>query len=231
MIGVATYGEINFANSPVPNHYSDYVLRYIKSERLDGDFTRMFFGRNISAAEAAIPVRSIPEFGDHTWPPILEQLRLVKDTSFPHSTAITNGSAVGLLNATRAYVREVYIPGAEEGTRFLYDEFIGSEKFAIPRYPVPGPNAVSYDFLGASGSFPKCLHDDIVLKTNRQERTFYQTGGTTSTSVTQGQSFPRTNFKKWAPYVISDKQAFKDGLFYRIRVRVYPPPKPKTIVR
>ena len=231
VVGTSLYGEIEYAAKPVPNPFEGYVLRYIKSEKQDGDFTRMFFGPPTTAEQAAVPVRTSSYFGDHPWDPILVRLAFIEDRSFPHVTqTMTDAGVSGIRTAPRIYVREIYYPGASKGTRFIVDEFISPTPFNIPRYQTPIPTAVSYDFLGCSGSFPECLHEDIkipAMTTALQEK--LSTGATALGNALEGQFYPATNFTTWVPYVWKDTQDFKDGVWVRKRIRVYPPPLPELI--
>ena len=61
--------------------------------------------------------------------------------------------------------------------------------------------------------------------------TAYYNGVTTVSNYNEvsGQVFPETNFIEWAPYILSDDQELVNGVWYRRRVRVYPPAMPKAI--
>lgn len=110
------------------------------------------------------------------------------------------------------YIRQVYIPEVTEGTKFLTEEFSSPVPFQIPQHPVPLPSSVSYDYAKRI-QFPECLHKKIKIAPDGIPSFLWQT-------------FPATNFEDWAPYVLSDTQQYTSGIYYRKRVRVFPPIPP-----
>jgi hypothetical protein len=174
--------------------------------------------------EKNTPYRTFTRNGNHRWPPVLYSLNFIQDASFPAST---NGPDGSIVRAPRVFVRQVFKPESNEGSLFKYEYFLSDSKYEIPPYPAPQPQEVSYDFLGASGTFPECLHKKIVIRPQRTAVAKYSIGGGeqgVGGGVLGGQLFPSTEpFEDWVPYVISDNQTFQAGQYNRERVTVYPP--------
>lgn len=234
-VGVTKYGDLPRIWIPMR---TDEFKNYVFTDKIVAGETSYWFlfGPPKTLDEANTPFRSTPSFGDHPWDPILIKLKFIRDRSFPNvinNAQTTNGSTqFGLTTAPRYYVREVFIPGATEGSRFIKEEFTSPVKFNIPAYPTPLAAHVSYDYLGVSGSFPRCLHDDLKLPPHEgANATYYQTGTIAGGTPVVGQFFPKTNFTTWQPYVKSDDQDLRDGMWYRVRVKVYPPPLPEEITQ
>lgn len=212
----------------VKQGWGNYV--YVRKRPLGDGVIRFFWAKNKTEEEKNTPYRETPSFGNHYWPPMLLLLRFIPDRNFPITTQGANGQ---MIVGYRHYVREVFIPGANEGSLFITREFFAAEKFDIGQHPVPEPTAVSYDYLGARGSFPECLHDRIRIPAMRTAFASYTTGGGSAgaSGVLAGQIFPATNFTEWAPYIVSDKQVETEEGWKREQVEVFPPPIPDTIIR
>lgn len=246
---VVTVTENSFASNggviPVQGtKYKDFPRSIISSDYLKefADFTyvqqledskdggRLVFARSFTDQERKTPFRTTTTFGNHRWPPILKSLKFELARDFPLNTQKSEGSNHQLVTANRYLVREVYIPEINEGTRFIQDEFISDIPFVIPSYPVPTPTSVTYHYLNIRGGFPECLHKEInISKLISTVSTFNGTATTNSYNELKGQIFPETNFVEWTSYVISDTQELSGGVWYRKRIRVYPPPMPKAI--
>lgn len=215
-----------------PNLYGNYIYttnQPTTSSEKEPAIT-FFYGPNLTEEQKNTPYRDFAEHGNHYWPPMLLMLRFIPDKNFPINTQGPGGVTV---IGYRHYVREVFIPGANEGSLFITREFFSPTKFDIGQSPVPEPTAVSYDYLGAKGSFPECLHGRIRIPAMRTAFATYTTGGGSAgaSGVLAGQVFPETNFTEWAPYIVSDKQTFTDVGWHRVQTEVYPPPIPETIIR
>lgn len=203
-----------------------------RPEREDGKIT-LIFGKNKTAAQLAVPFRSTPSTGPKSWHPILLSLELIADPNFPLATSvITKDGGLGTATAQRHIVREEYIPGAQEGTKFITDEFYAATPFNIPQHECPLASHVSYDFPGASGGFPECLHDDLAIKSKRSGvRILDEVGNNELGGALPGQFFPATNFTDWTPYYVSDDQKFIGTGYHRVRVFAIPPPQPDIILQ
>jgi len=182
-IGVTTFKEMPRITLPLRiDEFRDYVF----TDKIVASPTSYWFlfGPPKTIEEAAIPFRSTPSFGNHRWYPILLQLKFLRDPSFPNVINNSDGAGnFGITIADRTFVREVYIPGASEGSRFLKEEFTSPVQFTIPSYQVPLASHVSYDFLGVSGSFPECLHDDLLIPAQTASLATYYTIGTVAGDV------------------------------------------------
>lgn len=179
--------------------------------------------------EKNTPFRTTTRYGNHSWPPILRALGFIPDASFPRSTNVAgpNGQQ-GIVTGPSYYVRDVYVPGAREGSKFVIEEYFAPTQYTIPQHEAPQPSAVSYDIGGRSGTFPECLHPKIIIPTTRTgtEKVVGESSGEVSGALA-GQIFPATNFTSWEPYVIADDQDFNNG-WHRIKAVVYPPDEPVT---
>lgn len=208
--------------------YSTYI--FTDTAQAPEGYVRFLWAPVRTEEEVSKPFRESETFGNHRWPPILRGLQLFPDYSFPNAT---NGPDGKILMAPRYYVREIFIPEQNEGTRFIKREFMSHKKFSIPSWPVPEPTSVSYDILGAQGRFPECLHPRIVIPPTRTATAAYSVGDGNSgaAGAISGQIFPATNFEDRAPYFLSDQQTFQNGVWYRSQTQVFPPPELETIVR
>lgn len=209
-------------------NYGSYV--YADSVEAPAGWLGFLWVRHKTEKEKATPFRTIETFGNHRWPPELRSLRFFADPSFPRAI---NGPGGSIITGPTYYVRQVYIPEQNEGTRFVIREFLSDTPFKIPLHPVPEPTSVSYDVPGASGSFPECLHPKIVIPAFRTAtQSFTVTDGSSGAAgAIPGQAFPATNFETRAPYFVSDEQQFTNGLYYRKQVQAFPPPELDPINR
>lgn len=220
-----------FLGSDYRKNYKDFVyVQQLEDTKTGGT---LVFARNLTDEQRNTPFRSLSSFGNHRWPPILKHLSFVPVRDFPLTTqGINQAGQTGTFYAVRYLTREVYIPETNEGSRFVTDEFISPTPFKIPQYPVPTTTSISYHYLNLNGGFPDCLHKkfDLAALISTSSGSF---GGTVSSNYNeiQGQVFPATNFTEWAPYVISDTQELVGGVYYRKRIRVYPPPEPNVIIK
>jgi len=228
------YGDINWLNQPQDNYYEDYVLREIRPE---GDlFSRLVFSREIVDENGNDDSLNRPPFkrreahDDKYWAPILHDIYFIPDKNFPLVTRGPNGN---IITAYRHYKRQVYTPGAHEGTKYVIESFIHTVEPKIPRYPTPVLGNVSYDFLEAEGSFPECFHDDLRIGPQQTAFASYNANTNTTTAISgalQGQFFPATNFITWRPYVKKHTVEEVDVLYVSTRVTVYPPSLPEVVI-
>ena len=188
---------------------------------------QLVFARGFTTEERNTPFRVTSKFGNHRWPPILKFLKFELARDFP---LVSQNKAGNNTYANRYLVREGYIPEINEGTRFVTEEFISDVPYVIPQYSVPTPTSISYHYLNIKGGFPECLHKKIDIKALISTVAVFDGTATVSNyNELSGQVFPATNFTEWAPYVLSDEQELVNGVWYRKRVRVYPPPIPEVI--
>jgi len=186
--------------------------RYVTTRGLDeqGNIV-LLFAKGRTQEERNTPFRTTTEHGNHPWPLVLYGISIFQDRSFPQSN--------GEKKAPRNYARYRYLPAQSEGSRFVKDEFLSEVPFNIPRYTVPITGSVQADYLGLNFSFGDCLHPTIKLPSVRS--VLVDTEG--ESGVLPGQVFPATNVDSWVPYVLSDRQELTNGVYYRVRTRVFPP--------
>lgn len=195
--------------------FADFVYVSQGGDTKDGG--SLVFSKNKTEAAANIPFRTTKRFGNHFWHAILVKLTPVLVSGFPLSSAVGASN----VNANRYVMREVYIPSASEGSLFIKEEFTSPRPFNIGLSAVPISSAVSYDLPNRRGGFPECLHEKIVIPAIT----------TTGSNKLPSQTFEATNFTTWAPYIISDEQDLKDGVYYRVRTKVFPPQAPEAVIR
>lgn len=192
----------------------------------------LLFAKPKTVEQANVPFRTTKWMDNHRWPPVLLGVVIIEDYGAPRTFSVLSGSAIGTGSGPTYYDQVEYIPDVSEGTRFVKDEFFGPRPFNIPQYPVPTPTAVTYTLPGGvNGSFPECLHPLIEIPPTTTS-TSQNVGGVVTAVGTSlgGQRFPATNFESWAPYVKSDIQEQRDGGWYRVRIRVFPPAPPEAIL-
>jgi hypothetical protein len=208
--------------------YGEFI--YTDSGEAPAGYVSFVWAPQKTEEEKNVPFRTTKRFGNHHWPPILQQVKILEDHSFPQST---NGYNGGVILAPRYFDRVVYIPSVDEGSMFLEEEFLSPTPFEIGQYPVPVPSSVSYSYLGISGNFPECLHPRLVFPSKRMATAAYSTGdgATGAAGALSGQIFPETNFTEWAPFIVSHTQQSTNGVYYAKRVTVFPPGQPETIIR
>lgn len=207
--------------------FGDYI--YVTQSGSHG----LLFAPPRTVEEAKVPYRKQwSKFGNHRWHPILKNLVLLENPSFPRSTNFIQNGQQGIATAPSYDDRYIYVPDVNEGSRFFTEEFFSPRQFIIPRYRVPIPTGVQYSIGDLRGSFQECLHDDIDIPPTRSANAIYLGSSAYSgNGSVEGQSFPRTNFKTWLPYIVYDEQQLMDAGWYRKRIRVFPPTRPKAIRR
>lgn len=227
--GVTRYADWGAAIYPqASGDYGGYV--YADSTAAPADWLSFIWVRKKTEAEKAVPFRTHQTFGNHHWPAELRSLRFFEDNNFPRAI---NGPGGSIVTGPSYYVRSVFIPEQEEGTRFITREFLSDTPYNIPQHPVPEPTTVSFDIPGAEGSFRECLHPKIVIPATRTAtQSFTVTDGSSGAGgAVPGQVFPATTFETRAPYYVSDDQQFMNGQWYRKLVQVFPPPELEAINR
>lgn len=221
----------DFPDSLIPQEYprdrwGEYVYTYPQGTH------GLLFAKNKTLTEANTPFRKTTWKGNHRWPPILLGVAIIPDYGSPRSFPVMVGNVIGTGVGPTYYDQVHYIPDVSEGTRFVKEEFFGPTQFNIPQTPVPVPTSVSYLLPGGiTGNFPECLHDTIKIDATITNSQQLVSGSVSRVGTTIGQQiFPATNFTDWSPYILSDTQERQDGGWYRVRIRVFPPPQPESIL-
>jgi len=214
--------------------HGNWTFAQMKTQDAPGQMNAFYWVRPRTATERQTPFRTSTKFGNHRWPPILKELSFSLARDFPLVTQAPKRAqaqdSMQTVFANRYLVREVYIPEVNEGSRFEIEEFTSDTPFDIPQHPVPTTTSVTYNYLNIRGGFPECLHKRIDIGNLISTVASYGNSTITDTyNELRGQVFPATNFTEWAPYVVSDEQEFVNGVWYRRRIRVYPPAVPETI--
>jgi len=223
------YGDAAFKSFFGADYRKEFAnFRYVTQSEDTKDGGTLIFVMNRTQRERDTPFRTTSKFGGHYWHPILKALIFLEDPLNPRSFTGTFGNRSATYSGPTYRVKEAYIPASTNGSRFVIEEFFADVVYVISQYPAPQPSSVSYQVPGAQGGFPECLHGGIVIPQTRTTTSVSVQGSATGIiGSLSGQSFPRTNFKRWAPYVLSDTQSFDNG-YYRVRITVFPPPVPRV---
>lgn len=211
--------------------YGDYILAEV-ANRYAG-FITLTFVRNMSDAEKNTPYQTITYTGNHRWPPILKFLIFLQDRVFTRSTNGVRNGVAAVITGPTYYVRQGFIPEVNEGTRFVEEYYYSNTPYAITQQETPVTGAIYYDMPGIRGSFEECLHPGIDIPAVQSANNAVIIGNNAAVGGTGelgGQHFPATNFKEWTDYVLTDRQKYDTG-WKRTRIRVYPPPVPRIVVR
>ena len=209
--------------------FGDYMYTYMAPS---GDSLQLFFGKPKTQVEKNTPFRTVYSVRYYPWPPVLEDLRILKTTAFPQS--VWNGTAT--VTAPRYFPRYRYRPTPSINSVIKIEQFLAPTPYDGQAliHPQPTPTEVSGYYLGMSVSFPKCLHPKIVLDENIPGAVVVEGQGTVDvprTNSSTKQVFPATNFLDWAPFILEDQVQPVSGLFLRERVTIYPPFRPQPIER
>ena len=225
------YSSFDFSKKLKPDGegWSDYV--FTSTEDCDAKHMWLFFAKNKTDEEKTTPFRSEPHFEDFTWNLVLLGIAVIPDEGFPQSTYAVSEGQKTLISAPRYYGREIFIPQITVGTKHVVDEFLSPTKFAIPAHVAPIPMPVNYEVLGVKREFPYCLHGDLFIQSTRTGTAQIVAGGTggARSGAIEGYEFPATNFKEWRAHYVHDVQELRNGVWYRRRTRVIPPPTPKAV--
>lgn len=226
-----SYGEFDRAifGADYRREYDDYLF----TGQLEnaGTYAQLAFAKYKTEEEKKIPFRRLwKKNGNHRWPPILKGYVLLEDNGMPRSGNVIVNGQPGIVTGPSYFDRYIYIPDCNEGTRFLLEEYFSPTEFVIPRYRAPVATGIQISVNGLNTSIPESLHDDIDIPATRTANATYYGGQAYSGNGNlEGQSFPRTNFKTWLPYVLFAEQEYQSGGWYMQRIRVFPPLRPKAI--
>jgi hypothetical protein len=209
------------------------LYQYVGKQCVKSDVV-FIFGPYKTEEQKNTPFREVTEKRNHPWPPILYALVFIADYTFLRTgkgyDPATN--EISEVVAPNHYVREIFVPGVNEGTKMVKREFFSATKFDIPQTPVPVPTSVSYDINGVQGRFPECLHPKIEIVSTRSGVAQVVAGVVSEVGgALEGQIFPATNFDEWAPYIKSDTQELTEAGWYRVQIIAIPPDPPDVIVQ
>lgn len=224
----ANYKYVNSGNGP-----EQQVLKAAFSSNSENAHTgalqdkklSLLFLPTLTQEQRDTPFRVTTSMGNHRWAPILERLDFYRDDSFPRSTNRMIGGRGSVVTGPSYYVRENYRPECNEGSRFRIEEFFSDVPYATPPYLVPVARSVSFDVPGVRGSFPECIGPEINIPNFQTANLAFFTGNANAVNANGsvgGQFFPKTNFQKWSPYVVSDQTHFDNG-YRKTRIWVFPP--------
>ena len=230
------------------NGFGNYVFINSTQSTQDGEHIWLHFGKPKTTVEMNTPFRTSYSTRFYPWPPVLELLRIIQSTDFPH--VVYNGK--DYLRSPRYFARYKYRPTPSINSVIRIDQFLAPTPWPgqalIHQQPIP--TEISGSYLGLSVSFPRCLHPKVILDdslgpglitdqtgkpitTNGSPSTvvLFNQGTTTIpfTGNVQQQVFPATNFLDWAPFVLEDQCQPVNGLYLRERITVIPPVRPIEI--
>lgn len=210
--------------------YRDYIYTYSKAE---GEGVWFHFAKNKTYEERNTPFEVYSDWKEFPWPAILEDLYFVQTTAFPQ-TVNTGGSTVA--TAPRIFPRFKHIPQTNVPSEVKVELFLSPiawpEAELFVNHPIP--TSIDGSYLGVSVSFPRCLHQTVVLGEQVPGASVIYGTGVVDPPLDRNPErmiFPATNFEDWASFILSDGQQPTNGVFLRERITIYPPPKPEAIVQ
>lgn len=146
-----------------------------------------------------------------------------------------SGSLIAIASSNTRVTREFVdkyelIPAGQYATEILIEEFQSPTPWTKLDTQTLVTTTVRYFYKGTQLSLD-CLHDDVVVPETlsgfERDDDFGMPG---AADLPDGQFFPATTPTKWQPYVLSDDQVFRNGLYYRTRERVLRLPRlPKAL--
>jgi len=224
VIGVTQFNDIDYANKIVPNTFQNYVLRKMDRDQRPG-FTRLFFTKEKSAAEAAIPYLTETEKDAHYWPPILEWLDLYYIDSI---NSVYNSGY---------FMKRGYRNSVDEDSTFVHEYFSGSTPFSVSkRSDAPQPTEIVIKAYTLDEVFQKCLHPEVIVPANSyvgaassyalqssMARLVFTAGVKHSTIEKNFQRYPATNKLTWQAYIFKEEPGYVQGLYTMKRTTVHPP--------
>jgi hypothetical protein len=222
----------------------DWVCQMVVPYRSAG-IHEFLYVPNISAADAKKYVLESWDTEQYPWPAELLDFQFISDPNFPHSgyaiqpPTVVDGTpgpaALGRVERPRIYTQRAYRDAVSCATQVRYRFYISNKPFPRNDFltPQPQPTEISWNF-GTSEGRMLCLHDDLTVPAQDMSYpllvgTAYGTQGSGSVP---GQFFPRTNFRRRAPFdvVSQNPQAEASGFFIKIKKTLYPPPAAKPTV-
>lgn len=217
-------------------YYGEYVFTWAENAELG---MWLYYAKNKTPAEANTPYRTYYSTRSHFWPAVLEDLFLVYTRTFPESvvTAVDPGTGFDTVATTpRLFPRFRFRPGVS------YNSKVRIDLYQSPRQWEPGsmvsiqpvPTNIDAQYINVNVNFEQCLHPDVVFEEQVPgARILSQTGVLQAPASRKPwrQFFPATNFIDWGVFVFSDQQQFRNGVWGREKVTIYPPPKPEEVLK
>lgn len=227
--GVTLYDAFKMGERERVRDFGGYVFTLF--EAMEGVVT-FYFARVKTPTERGTPFRVMSQNKPHGWPTVLLGVAILRDSTFPHSAAVNDGTNQGIANAARLYPRYRYVPGQTVNTRLIQRLYLSEVPFAIAHRPSPLAEAVHLEFLGLKDEFEACLHRRLTIAGQPTAASVYYASGVVGAAghVT-GQTFPATNMPTWQRYTVSDEQEFVSGQYLRTEWIAQPPAMPKPLTR
>ncbi len=210
--------------------FGDYILTR-PGPKEDG-YHSYFFAKPKTAAQMAVPFRSTPRAEVIPWPTMMRNLHggMARRIAFREADVFYD-SQINNERTVREFVDKYEkIPGGQYATEIVVEEFQSPTPWPQLEVQTLVTTTVRYFYKGTQLSLD-CLHDDVTIP---EQLADFELDGDFGNPGAQeqpaGQFFPATRPKKWQPYVLSDDQEFRNGLYYRVRKRVVRLPRlPKAI--
>lgn len=211
---VTTVKQCSFLDATNSDGCKDWLFTTMQPHRTDG-MHAFNFVQNITAAASRLAVAARYDSEPYPWPAeLLDGPNFSYDPRFPHSTILANGSRA---TRDRVYVQRSYRDAITAQSVVRYRFYMSNTPF--PQFgfisPQPHPTEIFWEF-GTNNGRLLCLHDDVTV--DQQNQVYPQ------------QFFPRTNFKRRAPFdIITQNPQPEKGLFIKIKKRFFPPIPGKII--
>ena len=171
----------------------------------------------ISDAERAVPISDYETNEQYTWHPILEDLQFV-----------TLAAQAGVV-----VPREAYRDGITCPCLVRLREYVSNTPFTAARIQleIPIPGRISWD-LGQGGSFPECLHPDVVVdaRGNGDNVVYDATPTVRGPRLTAKRTYRHTNFTTWETHNYVASVTWDDEL-YHLNLKTVSPPELSSLIK
>jgi len=215
---------------PVRERVAEGWGSYILTDTVDAPpgYLGFSFARPKTEAQRLTPFRTRTVREPYPWPDWLVSLYGWVPTDAPIEVMTADGPTY----IERVIDRPQIIDGRNYESEILIEEFLSPEPFPASDLDseTPQPTTVFYNFLGAEMQL-HCLHDDVrVPEQHPNGRQLDGFGTPGARPGPQGDFFPATNFKGWAPHRFSNRPEFiaESGVWYRMQKTVTPLYIPKA---
>jgi hypothetical protein len=174
-------------------------------------------------ASRRVPFRTTASNRMYSWPAVLYEIRFEIDQNNPRS----GEDSTGVIFTPRGLVNHRYRPAGTYLSPTKTEEFASLTQWKANQMPCVQPQGmpVTWNYYGDSDGFSEVLHEGVTVPPQYEVYT-RSGGGTIPGLVQEEQVYPATNFSDWTQFVLADEQEFNkgDGLWYRTRVTILPPP-------
>lgn len=232
--GVTKLRDCTFLDAANTEGCEDWVCQQVKPYR-SGGIHEFLFVPVVSTTDARKWVLETWDTEPYPWPAELLDFRFIPDPYFSQSGTsakdITGTGTLGRVFKPRIYTQRAYRDAVSCATLVRYRFYISNKPFPKWDFITPQlqPTEISCNF--GTDVRLLCLHDDLTIPAQSMvyQALYGSVLGTQGSGEVPEQFFPRTTFKKRAPFdvVSQNPQADATGFFIKIKKTFYPPPPGK----